>query len=339
MPRSTRWSQPTRNRNWIGRTRGVIRWAARSYLVLIILGIIVGLQVAPVLSNVTSVPDDGTVAVIPVHGGIDGPTVSTAVAQLRQARDDPSIEAVVIHVNSGGGGASSSQELYLAVKKTAEEVPVVAVADAAALSGGYHVAVGADEIIVKPGTLIGNVGVVLTLPQETAPLDTVVATGPDKLTGSDTRGWYYKTEVIKRSFVSAVMTNRGDRLSLSEAEVEHGTIYTGAEAVSNGIADRYGTTEDGIDRAATLASLSRYDVMVMEYGGTVQFITQSAYVASDAPEKTLISPTNFTGIPGETSSPTVVMIPPSVIHADYEVERPTAIEPTPGVNVNATTPT
>ncbi|WP_197409767.1 ATP-dependent Clp protease proteolytic subunit, partial [Haloferax profundi] len=95
---------------------------------------------------------DGTVAVIEMHGTITGDTATVVVDNLREARQNDSIEAVVLDINSPGGAASASEQLYLAVKRTQQEMPVVTSVTGMAASGGYYMTAPADHIYVTPAS-------------------------------------------------------------------------------------------------------------------------------------------------------------------------------------------
>src|SRR5688500_522372 len=79
------------------------------------------------------------------------------VRELRQHRDNPSVRAVVIRINSPGGVVAPTQEVYDALLRVREAgKPVVASLGSVAASGGYYVAVAADQIYANPGSLTGR---------------------------------------------------------------------------------------------------------------------------------------------------------------------------------------
>ena len=86
------------------------------------------------------------------------------VRELRQHRENPSVRAVVIRINSPGGVVGPTQEVYNALLRVREAgKPVVASLGAVAASGGYYAAVAADQIYANPGTLTGSIGVIMQL--------------------------------------------------------------------------------------------------------------------------------------------------------------------------------
>lgn len=287
-----------------------------TYLVLVVAGLLVGAAVAPVAIGLME-QETPTIAVIPVEGSIDGSSATAVTAQIERARADPSVAAVVLVVNSPGGAASASETQYLATKRLAEEKPVVASVDAIAASGAYYTIAPADEIYVKPASIVGSVGVLATLPQTVEPNNIIGATGPDKLGSDSVREFKYTTETLKRAFANAVMTSRGDALELSRAELTEAGTYSGAVAVENGMADKIGSRTTAIAAAAERAGVDDYTVEVYRGDATPRFVSQTAYVASDAPNKTLVSPSYLTGIGTDASTyGTYLMVPPPVAYPD-----------------------
>jgi len=303
--------------------RRVVGLLARSYVVMLVLGIVLGLQVAPVVSDLGPEPGGGTVAVVPIAGGIDGGNAASVASRLQQARQDPSIDAVVLRINSGGGGASSSESMYLQVKRTAEEMPVVTSVDTIAASGAYYAAAPSDDIFVKPASFIGSVGVFAIFPGSLPPIDQVLATGPNKLSQSE-RDRLYQIRSLQQAFLSAVMTNRGDRMEISREQLAYAKVYSGGKAVSLGVADEIGGLSSAIRRAANEADLDDYRVRVLGYDSQVTFLTRSNYVAANVSEKELVSPEAFVGDPDDLAASNFVMLPPSVIRAALEDENATA---------------
>jgi protease-4 len=244
-----------------------------AYVVAVTLALVTAAALAPVVWSVASVPgsDEPSVAVITLRGGTDAPNVNRVKAQLRAAREDGSVAAVVLRIDSPGGPVTSSEEFYLAVNRTASEMPVVAYVEGLAASGGYYGIAPADTIFVKPSSTVGSIGVIVQAPlnaveQAEQQRETFVRTGPDKaqISPDSIRD---ELELLQRAFVGTVMRHRGDELRLSRDEVANADVYLGPEAVRNGFADRIGDTESAIQRAARLAEGiqgNRYDV---EYWG------------------------------------------------------------------------
>lgn len=305
-----------------------MRRASRSYVLFVAIGLVVGLAIAPVAFQATE--SDGTVAVIPLSGGITGATSSSVGSMLEQAREDPDIDAVVIVVNSGGGSAAASEELYLQTKRTARDMPVIASVDASAASGAYYTIAPSDQIYAKPASLVGSVGVLANAPQSVEPNNLVGTTGSNKLAGFDDRSFYYLLENLGNSFYNAVETQRGDRLELSRAELAQAEIYSGTQAVENGMADRVGGRQAAVTAAAEEAGLDDYEVRTLRPRGETVFLSRNNYLAADAPNGRMVSSDYF--LDEDDDSPTFLMLPASYLGTDDE-----SAEPATAANATRTT--
>ncbi|MCD2204942.1 S49 family peptidase [Halobacterium sp. KA-6] len=231
-------------------------------LVFVLIGLLIGVAVAPQAWDHATEPDS-TVAVVELHGTITGDSATAVIDDLREARQNDSIDAVVLDVNSPGGTASASEQLYLAVKRTAGEMPVVASVTGTAASGSYYAAAPADDIYVTPASVVGSIGVRATLPSSSIPEGQVV-TGPDKVGGSTPDEVRQRVETLRQAFVGSVFAERGDRIELTREEVSHAKVYAGASGVENGLADEIGGVDTAIAAAADDAGLQNYDVVRME---------------------------------------------------------------------------
>jgi protease-4 len=120
---------------------------------------------------------------------------------LRYTGDDPSIQAVVINLDSPGGEAAKVEEIFLEVLKLKAKKPVVVSIDSNALSGGYYIASAANYIYVKPTSEIGNIGVISTLPMPWKPDSAQITTGPFKVTGENQKNYAVQVETVKQGFL------------------------------------------------------------------------------------------------------------------------------------------
>jgi len=289
-----------------------------SYVLLVVIGLLIGLQLAPVaLSATPGAGDAATVAVIRLSGGIDGDAANAVATQIERAVSDPSVKAIVLRINSPGGGAAASEQLYLTVARAAEQLPVIVSVNSIAASGAYYTAVAADHIYVKPSSLIGSVGVVFVAPQEIPPQERIVVTGPAKQTGGDRPSWYYKIDAAKQAFLGAVMTQRGDALSIPRTEVATAKLFSAPRAVQSGIADEIGGLQSAIQHAADVADLQHYEVAVFERGGTTTFVTRTAYTASPVGDKRLVGPEYFVGNGTAATGPNILMLAQSVAYQAF----------------------
>lgn len=185
-------------------------------------------------------------------------------AQIREAREDRSIKAVVVQFNSPGGEVVASQTLYLELQNLRREMPVVGSVDSMAASGAYYAAMGTDPIYAKPSSAVGNVGVWAFIPAELTVNDVILASGPFKLTGSNRDEFLREIEGVKQEFLATVSSQRGDRLTLSPTELAQGLLYSGREAVHLGIIDHIGSQTEAIAAAAGQAGIVHYEVVDLE---------------------------------------------------------------------------
>ncbi|MFY4814008.1 S49 family peptidase [Haloarcula argentinensis] len=233
--------------------------ALQSYTVLAVIAILIGAAVVPYAASVAE-DDEQYVAVVNIDETISSSTSQDTVQELRELRSNESVEAVVLRISSPGGSAASSESMYLAVKRLSAEKPVYTSVDQYAASGAYYTAVPSDRIYVTPASLVGHVGVIGTAPSDG--LSASATTGPDKAHRGMTRDQYYASlESMKRAFVGAVMTERGDRLNVSRETVAEASAYQGGRAVQTGYADEVGGLEAAIAGAAEEAGLSEYQVV------------------------------------------------------------------------------
>jgi protease-4 len=244
-----------RSSGFLDRTAGLV-------VVLAVAGLVVGAGVAPFVWGAVGGPQ-GSVAVVEMHGTITSGTATAAIDDLREARQNESIRAVVLDIDSPGGSAAASEQLYLAVKRTQQEMPVVAAVTGMAASGGYYMAAPADRIYVTPASVVGSVGVRGVLPPEGVPPGEVV-TGPDKGSGSTESEVRRRVEALRRAFVGSVLAERNETLELSAEELSYAKVYSGARGVELGFADEVGGLDTAIADAAATAGLDDYEVVRME---------------------------------------------------------------------------
>jgi protease IV len=225
------------------------------FLLVILLPLALGTFVAPRLLPKPKV------GVVRLTYDIFGLTAMEVNEQLAYARQDPSIKAVVLVINSPGGSAVYSEELYLDVLATRREMPVIANIDLVAASGGYYMAAAAHEIYAKPTSAVGSIGVIALLPGAGFIEEEMLTTGPHKAFGGTRDGMIRQMEIAKYSFLQAVATGRGDRLKIDLDTLSRAEIFTGVQAWELGLVDGLQSTGESIQRAAELAGLRNYEAV------------------------------------------------------------------------------
>jgi len=241
------------------------------YVVVVVAAVLVGAVLAPVAWSAaqgSGGDEDPSVSVVTLRGGTGPANVNAVTDDLREARTNDSVAAVVLRIDSSGGAVASSEEFYLAVNRTAQQVPVVAYVEGTAASGGYYGIAPADAIYVKPSSTVGSVGVIVqasldAIEDESRTSRTYLRTGPDKATLSKD-SIRDQIETLHSAFLNTVMTHRGDALSLDRQAVATGRAYLGPTAVRNGFADEVGDLDAAIETAARRADGidgDRYEVV------------------------------------------------------------------------------
>ena len=191
------------------------------------------------------------------------------VRELNDHRENPSVRAVVIRVNSPGGVVAPTQEIYSAIQRVRKSgKPVVASLGSVAASGGYYVATAADRIYANPGTLTGSIGVIMQMANLEGLLKkvgvdyVVVKSGQYKdignfartMTPEERRMLQALLDDVYGQFVDAVATGR----KLDRATVEgfaDGRIVSGQQAKQLKMVDALGGLDEAIEGAAALAGL------------------------------------------------------------------------------------
>lgn len=231
------------------------------------------------------------VAVIRVEGTItsgeadeyvEGTAVSgVVISDLYAAANDPEVKAIVLYVDSPGGTVTGSAEIYEVIKEI--DKPVVVSMSSLAASGGYYVSAPADYIFARRDTWTGSIGVISQIITAEELLNDVgvdvviITSGENKSIGSPFREMTPEQiaifqELVDESFddfVQVIVDGRG----LSESavrELADGRIYSGRQAVANGLVDELGTLQDAIDKAATLGGITGTP-RIIEYQHTASF--------------------------------------------------------------------
>jgi len=228
------------------------------YAVVAVAALLVGSALTPFVWGALNEPD-GTVAVVSLEGGITPQSADSVVERLDSARDNESIDAVVLRVNSPGGPVPASESLYMAVRETAAEKPVVASVAGQAASGGYMAVLGSDRIYTTPSSRLGSVGVFASVPTlQPSNVEGIVTTAPTKGTAGTPTEVRRSVERTKGRFVDLVVEERGEALTIGERTISRAKVYDGSEAVENGLADAVGGKATAIEAAADRAGLESY---------------------------------------------------------------------------------
>ncbi|QMU27792.1 signal peptide peptidase SppA [Adhaeribacter radiodurans] len=189
--------------------------------------------------------------------------------EIRKARKDKAIKAIVLRVNSPGGSAMASDVIWREVMLARKEKPVIASMSDYAASGGYYIAMACDTIVAHPNTITGSIGVFGIIPNFQGFLNDKLGITLDRVkTGkfSDLptvtrRMTDFEKRIVQRE-VEKIYTDfttkaaKGRDMTLAELQkIASGRVWSGVEAKERGLVDVLGGLEDAVKIAATRAKL------------------------------------------------------------------------------------
>lgn len=226
----------------------------------ILLWFVLPLMIGLFISTIMPMPEHN-VGLITLDTAIDSYSAKDLNTQIDYANKHPEISAIVLILNSPGGTVIDTESIYLELLKLRKDKPVVVSVNGMAASGAYYLIAGSDYAFAKPNSLVGNIGVITSLPSAPTIFEDYISTGPYKLFGAPRDTLTRQIEVVKQEFYEAVKSGRGDRLKAGPEIVLSGQIWPGFEAVRLGIIDELGTETDAIAKAASMAHLIEYDTV------------------------------------------------------------------------------
>jgi protease-4 len=204
----------------------------------------------------------------PLGGGFVGS--DTVAEALKEARQDGSIRAIVLRVDSPGGSGTASEVIWREVALARQKKPVVVSMGDVAASGGYYVAMGSDAIVAEPGTITGSIGVFggkfsfhglydkLGISKE------ILTRGRNAGVFSEYEPWNDEQRArirelmvsFYKDFVTKAAQGRRKRYEDVDA-IAQGRVWTGVEAQRNGLVDRLGGFELALDLAKEKAKIGK----------------------------------------------------------------------------------
>ena len=216
------------------------------------------------------------VAVVDLKGVIA--SSDEVVRQMKKYRNNSSVRAIVLHIDSPGGGVVASQEMYEEVRAVRDGgKPVIVSMGSLAASGGYYVAVGGSYLVANRGTLTGSVGVISEFLQLKDALDKLgigvktIKAGKLKDAGSPMRAMndddqkYFQAlmDDVHRQFIDVVARER--KMDVEKVrELADGRVFTGEQALQLGLVDTLGTFEDAVRIAAVKVGIKGEPAIVRE---------------------------------------------------------------------------
>ena len=195
-------------------------------------------------------------------------------ALLQKIRNDKSIDAVVLRVNSPGGSALASDIIWREIDLLKKEKPVVVSMGDVAASGGYYIACGADSIFADANTITGSIGVFSVIPNAEKFLKNKLGITFDRvktgqyadapsatraLTVTEQKFLQSGVDSVYNTFTSRVAAGRQKSVAYIDS-IAQGRVWTGADAIKVGLVDKIGTLNDALASAAKMAKLKGYSI-------------------------------------------------------------------------------
>ena len=192
----------------------------------------------------------------------------TVVQQVRNLMNDEDIGAVVLHIDSPGGSASASEAMTSALVELAKSRPLVVYMNSVAASGGYYLSTPAQWIVAQPNTITGSIGVIILKPV----IDELIQKlrfNPVEFLRGENAGYDSPTKSFteKQRGKMQDMMERGYDIFLQRVsaarkmpietlmEISGGRVWTGKQALENGLVDELGGFQKALSKARELANL------------------------------------------------------------------------------------
>jgi protease-4 len=190
------------------------------------------------------------------------------VKTINEARDDKTVKAIVLRVDSPGGSGLASDIIWRAIEAAKAKKPVVVSMSDVAASGGYYIACNANKIVAEPSTITGSIGVVGGKPVLKGFYDWIGVTNEYVLRGKNA-GMFRETEKFSDTerqkfqeylsttyddFISKVAKGRSKDKAFIDT-IGQGRVWTGSQGKERGLVDEYGGLDKAIEIAKQLAKI------------------------------------------------------------------------------------
>jgi protease-4 len=223
----------------------------------------------------------GKIAVVFADGDIEmGKDQKGSIASddyrvlLQKLRNDASISAVVLRVNSPGGSSLASDIIWREIDLLKKEKPVIVSMGNYAASGGYYISCGADSIFADDNTITGSIGVFSVIPNVELFMKNKLGITFDRvktgqyadmpsatrtLNPTEQRFMQASVDSVYASFKSRVAIGRKKNVNYIDS-IAQGRVWIGADAIKVGLVDKIGTLNDAIASASKMAHLKGYSI-------------------------------------------------------------------------------
>jgi protease-4 len=242
------------------------------------------------------------IAIVPVLGAIAGGKsredplggsriagAETVVLAITRAQEDPSVVAIVLRVDSGGGDVLASDLMYRAVLEAKKHKPVIASMGDVAASGGYYVAMGANEIFAYPTTITGSIGVFYLKPALQGLLGDKLGVTQESLPRAPLadvndlwRPWKPEEQAAVQAWVDATyndfITYVGQARKMEKEKVDaiaRGRVWSGKDAHARGLIDKMGGLTEAVEAARARANIEPYEELDLKVYGEARGLFSS----------------------------------------------------------------
>lgn len=257
---------------------------------LVIVAILVLCAIPSLILPVTANISANNIGIITINGaiGYDGSASSPEGLKklLDQAQDDPTVQAVVLRVDSGGGSATAGEEMAHYVKEFKK--PVVVSSGSMNASAAYEISAQAQKIYVNKTTAIGGIGTVMQVHDLSRLLDKL-GISVENIASAESKDSSYGTRPLtdaERTYYRNLINELNDTFLQNVADGRHlplekvrslatGMPFAGTTAVKNGIADELGGLSEATSAAAALANCSTYTTKKLELDNSSLFSLKS----------------------------------------------------------------
>ncbi|MFQ6035198.1 MAG: signal peptide peptidase SppA [Sedimentisphaerales bacterium] len=220
------------------------------------------------------------IAIISLEGIIHGGQAKDVYRQLKAARQDKRVKALIVRVNSPGGTISGSDQIYKEILKYRQEEkkPVIAFMQGVAASGGYYTSVACEKIIAEPTTITGSIGVIFAHFVIQELLENKLGIQPFTITSGPKKDWpsmfesfteeqreYIQRKLIDPAYERFVqVVTEGRKSSLTEDQIRQladGGIFGAQEALEKKLIDEIGYLDEAIELVKSLAGIEKAQVV------------------------------------------------------------------------------
>jgi protease-4 len=229
-------------------------WRKNNIFFYAVLPLFLGL----ILSAFILQPQIGTIT---LKNAIDDNETEQIVNQIRYVESHSEIRSVVLILDCPGGTVNGTELIYLELLKLRQTKPVVTMIQGLSASGSYYISVGSDYIFANPSSMVGNVGIIGTIPSKPRVFEEEYSTGPYKLWGWPQDTYIRQMDMMKSTFLQAVLNGRGKKLKITAEQILRGEIYPASEAFRLGLIDELGPLGNAMDKAAEMAHISHYKIV------------------------------------------------------------------------------